>query len=78
MPDIGYAVGVISQFMDDPTLAHMEVVYRVLKYLKGCLGKGIMYKKIDHQRIAVAVYSDAYWAGSLTDRKSTSGYYSFV
>lgn len=38
-PNIGYAVSVINQFMHTPTQAHMEVVYRVLKYCKGCPGK---------------------------------------
>lgn len=46
--DIAYIVGVISLFMHTPTQVHMEASYRVLKYLKGCLGKGIMYNKFDH------------------------------
>lgn len=37
-----------------------------------------MYKKFDHQRVAVAAYTNADWVGSLTDCRSTSGYCSFV
>lgn len=76
--DIAYAVSVISQFMHAPTQAHIEAVYRVLKYLKGCPGKGILYQKYNHHRVAVAAFTDADWVGSLTDRSSTSGYCSFV
>lgn len=37
--DIRYVMGVISQFMHAPTQAYMKVVYRVLRYLKGCPDK---------------------------------------
>jgi len=33
-PDITYAVNVISQFMHDPRKLHMDVVERILRYLK--------------------------------------------
>lgn len=74
--DITYTVSVISQFMHAPIQDHLEAVYRVLRYLKGCSGKGILYKKRGHFR--VEIYIDAYWADSLTDRRSTFGYCSFV
>lgn len=48
----------------------MEAAYRVLKYLKGCPGKEILYKKYDHQRVVVTTYLDVDWADSLTDRRS--------
>lgn len=68
-PNIAYAVGAISQFMHAPTQAHMEAAYRVLKYLKGYPRKRIVYKKFDHQRVAVVAYTNADWVGSLTDRR---------
>ena len=33
-PDIAFAVSVVSQFMHSPCKEHLEVVYKVLKYLK--------------------------------------------
>lgn len=39
-PDIGYIVSVVSQYMTKPTKKHMEVVYRVLRYLKRTTGNG--------------------------------------
>jgi Reverse transcriptase (RNA-dependent DNA polymerase) len=75
-PDISYAVSVVSRYMYDPRVSHQEVVYQILRYLKGCPGKGVLFSKKRHRRIEV--YTDADWAGCLDDRKSTSGYCAFV
>ena len=40
-PDIAYAVSVVSRYMHDPRTGHMEVVYQILRYLKGTPGKGL-------------------------------------
>ena len=75
-PDIAFAVSMVSQFMHSPGAKHFEAVYRILRYLKGTPGRGLMLKK--HGHLQVEVYTDADWAGSVTDRRSTSGYCSFV
>ena len=54
----------------------MEVALRVLRYLKSSPGRGIFFSKNDH--LNITGYTDADWAGNLTDRKSTSGYFTFV
>uniref|UniRef100_A0A2N9I636 Integrase catalytic domain-containing protein n=1 Tax=Fagus sylvatica TaxID=28930 RepID=A0A2N9I636_FAGSY len=75
-PDIAFAVSVVSQFMHAPCEKHMEAVYRILRYLKSAPGKGLMLYKNGH--LEVEGYTDADWAGSITDRRSTSGYCTFV
>src|SRR3954463_4906897 len=75
-PDIAYAVSLVSQFMHDPRTTHSDAVDRILRYLKSCPGKGILLGSHNHLR--VEVYTDADWAGLRDDRKSTSGYCSFV
>ena len=75
-PDIAFAVSVISQFMHSPCKEHLEAVYKVLKYLKKTPGKGLLFKK--NNNLQVEVYTDADWAGSVIDRRSTSGYCTFV
>jgi len=40
-PDISYAVSVVSRYMHDPRIGHMEVVYRILRYLKGTPRRGL-------------------------------------
>lgn len=67
-PDIAYAVGVVSQFMHDPRSCHLEAAYRILRYLKSAPGFG----RYGHLRIEA--FTDADWAGSVDDRRSTSGY----
>jgi hypothetical protein len=41
-PDIAYAVSVVSQFMHNPRQPHMDVVERILRYLKSSPGKGLL------------------------------------
>ncbi|BBN68151.1 hypothetical protein Prudu_303S000400, partial [Prunus dulcis] len=74
--DIAYAVSVVSQFMHSPSEDHMNAVLRILRYLKSAPEKGLMFSK--HGHLNIDGYSDADWAGNVTDRKSTSGYFTFV
>jgi hypothetical protein len=76
-PDLAYALSVISQFMHNPGEQHMNAIMHILRYLKSSPGKGILFhKNEDHQR--VDAYTDADWAGAVDDRRSTSGYFTFV
>ncbi|WJZ98357.1 hypothetical protein VitviT2T_016885 [Vitis vinifera] len=74
--DIAYSMSVISQFMHDPREPHLQAAYRVLHYLKGNPGKGILFKK--NNTLALEAYTDADYAGSLVDRRSTTGYCTFL
>ena len=75
-PDIGFLVSYVSQFMNSPNEDHMNAVYRILRYLKMKACKGLYFKKDTCGDIKV--FSDADWAGSVIDRRSTSGYCSYV
>ena len=75
-PDIAFAVSMVSQFMHSPGPKHFEAVYKILRYLKGTPGRGLLFKK--HGHLQVEIYTDADWAGSVNDRRSISGYCSFV
>ena len=44
-PKIAFAVSVVSQFKHSPYEEHLEAVNRILKYLKGTLGKALFLKK---------------------------------
>lgn len=48
---IAYAVSVVSQFMHQPQIDHMEAAVRIVRYLKGTFDHGIMFKKNDHLEI---------------------------
>ncbi|KAL5840582.1 hypothetical protein ACOSQ4_013190 [Xanthoceras sorbifolium] len=75
-PDISYLVSVVSRFMNDPREEHMQAVYRILRYLKMTPGKGLLFEK--HSDRDLKIYTDADWASSMVDRRSTSGYCSYV
>ena len=54
----------------------MDAAIRIIRYLKSSPGKGLMVSKNNH--LKVEGYTDADWAGNISDRKSTSGYFMFV
>ena len=61
--------------MHSPYEEHLEVVYQILRYLKSIPRKGLYFRKNVR---GVEAYTDVDWAGSITDRRSTLGYYTFV
>ncbi|BBG99845.1 Seven transmembrane MLO family protein [Prunus dulcis] len=65
-PNIAYAVSVVSQFMHSSSEDHMGVTH----------GKGLTFSKYGHTYVEGC--TDADWAGSAIDRRSTSGYFTFV
>ncbi|XP_004297914.1 PREDICTED: uncharacterized mitochondrial protein AtMg00810-like [Fragaria vesca subsp. vesca] len=72
-PDIAIAVNTVSQFMSQPRVPHFIAVKRILRYIKGSLGHGLLF--IPQQGCAcLLAYSDADWAGCPDSRRSTSVY----
>ncbi|XP_021980415.1 uncharacterized mitochondrial protein AtMg00810-like [Helianthus annuus] len=71
-PDIAYVVNVLSQFVADPRKNHMDVANRVLRYLKGTVGHGILLPR-DGEPVLTA-YCDADWLGCPYSRRSRTGY----
>ncbi|KAL7125651.1 hypothetical protein ABFS83_14G131000 [Erythranthe nasuta] len=71
-PDISYAVGVMSRYMQNPKKPHLEVVPRIMRYVKTTLGHGILYKKGGDCKLFG--YCDADYAGDHDTRRSTTGY----
>ncbi|GAV65217.1 LOW QUALITY PROTEIN: hypothetical protein CFOL_v3_08732, partial [Cephalotus follicularis] len=74
--DISFAVRVVSQFMHDPRASHLEAVYRIMRYLKSASSRGILFSNNGHLRLEA--FTDTDWAGSRDDRRSTSGYCTFL
>jgi hypothetical protein len=44
-PDIAFAVGYVSRFMEDPREDHWTTVKRLLRYVKGTLDQAIIFPK---------------------------------
>ena len=75
-PDISFSVSVVSQFMNKPKEKHLAAIYRILRYLKMTPRKGLFFEK--NTKKDIKIYTNADLAGSVTDRRSTSGYSSYV
>ena len=58
--------------MSSPRTTHWDAAVQVLRYLQGAPGCCLLYKDDGH--VWIENYSDAGWAGSLDDRRSTIGY----
>ena len=67
-PDILFAVGVVSPFMDDPTSTNLKVTKRIFRYLKGTIKLGIFYSSSDDFNLVG--YCDSDYAGDLMIEKA--------
>ena len=68
--DICFVVNTLGQFFIDPRHVHLIAAKHILRYLKGIVDYGLRYDA--NQKINLEGYDDLDWAGSATDRKSTS------
>ena len=75
-PDISYSVNKVCQFLHAPTTVHWAAVKRILRYLKQCTSLGLKLHKTSST--LVSAFSDADWAGSGDDRRSTGGFAVFL
>lgn len=72
-PDLAYAVNTLSQFMKAPRTDHWDSALRVVRYLKGTLGQGILLKS--DSNLKLAGWCDADWAGCAVSRRSVGGWF---
>ena len=69
--DICYSVHKLSQFMSSPKIPHLQVAYKVLKYLKKTPRQGLFLSTSSEFKLKA--YCDANWAVCPDTRKSVSG-----
>src|SRR5712691_10456114 len=68
--DICFAVNTLSQFLVQPRRVHLVAAKHVMRYLKGTIDFGLYYDGSHEYRLYG--YTDAYWAGSISDMKIKS------
>ena len=73
-PDIAYAVGCVSRHVNSPTQEIVAACKRILRYLKGTIDNGLVYKGNGGREWELHGYVDADLAGDINDRRSTTGY----
>ena len=70
-PNMSFVVNTLSQFMVEPRRVHWVAAKHVLRYLARIMVYGLDYKRSGG--VSLVGFMDSYWAGSVTNRKSTSG-----
>ena len=75
-PDLSHAVQQVCLFMHDPRATHLQLIKRILRYVKGTAHLGLQLH-VGSSTDLVA-YSDADWAGCPDTSKSTSGFCIFL
>ena len=69
-PYISYPVGVVSRYMSNPKEPHLDAVMHILRYVKGTINFGILYKET--KDCQVMGYCNADYAGDCGARRSTT------
>ncbi|XP_062118465.1 uncharacterized mitochondrial protein AtMg00810-like [Humulus lupulus] len=75
-PDITYAVNCLSQFMTNPRSTHLQALNHLLRYLKGCPRKGLLYSP--DSSLHLRGFSDSDWASCPITRRSTTDFCIFI
>ncbi|XP_019154341.1 PREDICTED: uncharacterized protein LOC109150820 [Ipomoea nil] len=75
-PDLAYSVHVLSQFMQEPHDEHLEAALRVVRYLKGTPGQGILLRA--DSDLTLQGWCDSDWAACPTTRRSLMGWLVFL
>ena len=72
-PDIAFALSIVSRYCNNPDSTHVAAVTRILRYIKGTLHEGIIFR--GKQNILELIgYTDADYDSAKDERKSTSGW----
>lgn len=73
-PDISFAVGCVSRYMENPGREHWTAVKRIFRYLKGTLNVGLQFNRdISGKFEGCHGYCDADWANDSDTRRSVTG-----
>ena len=70
-PNIAFSVGLYARYQAASKESHLTVVKRIIRYINITPKYGLWYLKDSND--CLASYSDANWAGSVDDQKSTLG-----
>lgn len=69
-PDISYGVNLLSRYINNPSIQHVNQLKKIIRYL--IKTKNLCIKYQGHE--SLIAYSDSDFAGDLDTRKSTTGY----
>ena len=76
-PNLSYSVSLVSRFMANPGKAHWQALKWILRYIKGSIGKSLIYGEVkgyQENTVVIEGFVDSDFAGCLDTRKSLTGY----
>jgi len=75
-PNIAHAVSLVSRFTANPGKAHWQALKWILRYIRGSLGRVLVYGGARNSRRTTAIegFVDSDYAGCLDSRKSLTGF----
>ncbi|XP_048618201.1 uncharacterized protein LOC111207841 isoform X2 [Brassica napus] len=71
-PDLAYSVHILSQFMQKPREEHWLAALKTVRYLKGTVGQGVLFRA--EPTFSVTGWCDADWGACPATRRSLSGW----
>ena len=72
--DIQFAVDLVTQFSNNPRIAHLEAAKHILCYLKSTTNYNLVLEKREKGKFDLVGWSNSNWAQDYDDRKSTSDF----
>ncbi|PKU70452.1 putative mitochondrial protein [Dendrobium catenatum] len=74
-PDIAFTTNYICQHMHDPSVDDFQTLKRLLRYIQGTIALSI---PIDRGDLQLRAFADADWAADHSDRRSITGFCTFL
>lgn len=75
-PYVDFIVSLVSQFMHLQKEIYLQFALRIVQYLKGTSGRGIMFEL--NGSVNLEAYADADYPGLVMDKRSTTRYCTFL
>jgi hypothetical protein len=77
-PDIAFAVGCVSWFLEDPRDDHLVAAKHILRYVAGTCSWGLWFGRRGKKEAMLAGFSDNDYVGDIDKRQSTTGVIFFL
>ena len=71
-PDLSFVVNKVCQYLSEPRTPHWAAVKRILRYVRFTVDSGLQFRSCSSTLLSA--FSDADWASSMDDRRSTGGF----
>ncbi|XP_025611879.1 uncharacterized mitochondrial protein AtMg00240-like [Arachis hypogaea] len=75
-PDISFAIGKLSQFLDCPTTNHLQLAHSILRYIKNSPAAGLFFSA--NSDLSLIGFSDSDWVGCPDLQRLVSAYCFYV